>query len=332
MAAAMALAVAVMTMVAPATAVAPADGHSSCSISATADHGSQVVTCETWASAQSLTGLTLAPPQPAEEPPLFVDVQAVAYSLPAAGTAPPRNATIASIVSGAANKHNISADEAVAMAIAASKASPTPLDLVLFPECFLYDGDNAEFCGVYAATGKRWDCNGPHVSVCRRVALATKAYVVCPFYELAQRNASQDTGPSFNTAVLLDRRGAVVGKYRKSYPTSEIFGSPAGELDEGILPGNLGVPTFDTDFGRVAILVCWDCECWPPPCLSVVQFRRDLLSRPTNWLPVSRHVSHTVLILQSTFRSCGTLPPLAGRNSCSGRRQERVGRRCTLTP
>lgn len=31
--------------------------------------------------------------------------------------------------------------------------------------------------------------------------------------------------------------------------------------------------------------------------LSVVQFRRDLLSYPTNWLPVSRHVSHTVLVL-----------------------------------
>jgi predicted amidohydrolase len=41
-------------------------------------------------------------------------------------------------------------------------------------------------------------------------------------------------------------------------PTSEIYGSPAGELGEGVLPGNLSVPTFDTDFGRVAILICWD--------------------------------------------------------------------------
>ena len=238
----------------------PADGHSSCTASATTKAGAEIVTCEAWASDRSLTGLALepAPSGARQQTPLFIDVQAVAYSLPPVGAAPPRNATIASIVSGAANRHNISADEAVAMAVVAAKASPTQLDLVLFPECFLYDGDNAEFCGAYAATGKQWDCNGPHVSACRRAALATKAYVVCPFYELANSSASQSAGPSFNTAVLLDREGSVVGKYRKNYPTSEIFGSPAGELDEGILPGNLGVPVFDTDFGRVAILICWD--------------------------------------------------------------------------
>jgi hypothetical protein len=39
------------------------------------------------------------------------------------------------------------------------------------------------------------------------------------------------------------------------------------------------------------------------PVSSVAQFRRDLLSYPTNWLPVSRHVSHTVLILLQKAKS-----------------------------
>ena len=102
----------------------PADGHATCSATGA---GGEIVTCEAWASGRSLTGLTLEPPADAHaqpQPPLFVDVQAVSYSLPPAGATPPRNATIASIVSGAANKHNISADEAVAMAVAAAKASP----------------------------------------------------------------------------------------------------------------------------------------------------------------------------------------------------------------
>ena len=88
-----------------------------------------------------------------------------------------------------------------------------PLDIVLYPEVFLYNGSNAEFCGAKPPYGL-------HVTTCAKAAVATtNAYVVCPFYELATPNASQDAGPTYNTSVLLDRTGAVVGKYRKSYPT-----------------------------------------------------------------------------------------------------------------
>ena len=43
--------------------------------------------------------------------------------------------------------------------------------------------------------------------------------------------------------------GREVGRYRKMFPTSELAYSGGGELSEGILPGDLGVPVFDTDFG-----------------------------------------------------------------------------------
>ena len=49
---------------------------------------------------------------------------------------------------------------------------------------------------------------GEHMSACVAAAKLAHAYVVCPFYELVSRNASQDTGPSYNTAVLLDRSGS----------------------------------------------------------------------------------------------------------------------------
>ena len=224
---------------------APPASHSGCTASS---NDSISVTCESWASGRGVN-VVLPHVNTAGPPIQFVDVQATEYSLPPPAAAPPRNATVVSIVSGGANPRNISADDALAMALAAAKASPRPLDVVLFPEVFLYDGYNAEACGVGGGpAGERWRCDGPHVLACRRVANATKAYVVCPFYELQNASASQGTGPSFNTAVLLDRSGAVVGKYRKSYPTSEIFPPNTGELSEGVLPGNLGVPVFDTDF------------------------------------------------------------------------------------
>jgi predicted amidohydrolase len=58
-------------------------------------------------------------------------------------------------------------------------------------------------------------------------------------------------GPDlFNTAVLLDRTGRIAGKYRKVQ-------LPFEEVSIGIAPGG-GFPVFETDFGKVGILICHD--------------------------------------------------------------------------
>jgi predicted amidohydrolase len=54
----------------------------------------------------------------------------------------------------------------------------------------------------------------------------------------------------FNTGVVIDRNGELVGKYRKMHLAP-------GEFD-ATLPGNLGYPVFECDFGRVAIGICMD--------------------------------------------------------------------------
>jgi predicted amidohydrolase len=53
-----------------------------------------------------------------------------------------------------------------------------------------------------------------------------------------------------NTAILVDRSGDVLGRYDKMFPTP-------GELEKGVIPGT-GVPVFETDFGRVGMLICFD--------------------------------------------------------------------------
>jgi predicted amidohydrolase len=54
----------------------------------------------------------------------------------------------------------------------------------------------------------------------------------------------------YNTAVLIGRDGGLAGRYRKvSLPDEEIEG--------GITPG-ADTPVFDTDFGRVGLMICWD--------------------------------------------------------------------------
>jgi predicted amidohydrolase len=56
----------------------------------------------------------------------------------------------------------------------------------------------------------------------------------------------------YNTSVLIDREGRLVGKYRKVY-------LPREEVEGGITPGN-DFPVFDTDFGRVGMMICWDVQ------------------------------------------------------------------------
>jgi predicted amidohydrolase len=60
----------------------------------------------------------------------------------------------------------------------------------------------------------------------------------------------------YNTAILVDRKGQLAGKYHKLY-------IPRNEVTDGITPG--GEPrVFDTDFGKVGMMICWDVQ-YPEP-------------------------------------------------------------------
>jgi predicted amidohydrolase len=60
----------------------------------------------------------------------------------------------------------------------------------------------------------------------------------------------------YNTAILVDRKGQLVGKYRKLY-------LPRNEVTDGITPGS-EARVFDTDFGKVGMIICWDVQ-YPEP-------------------------------------------------------------------
>jgi predicted amidohydrolase len=62
-------------------------------------------------------------------------------------------------------------------------------------------------------------------------------------------------GRTYNTAVLIDRKGAIAGQFDKIHPTES-------ELREGITPGNTELPVFQTDFGIIGILICFDVNWW----------------------------------------------------------------------
>jgi len=84
---------------------------------------------------------------------------------------------------------------------------------------------------------------GPTTGRLGELARKYKMYIVAALGEREDRAI-------YNTAVLIDRTGEVVGKYRKVY-------LPEGEFDQGCAPGD-SYPVFDTDFGRIGMMICWD--------------------------------------------------------------------------
>jgi len=61
-------------------------------------------------------------------------------------------------------------------------------------------------------------------------------------------------GVYHNTAVVLDADGALLGIYRKMH----IPDDPLYFEKYYFTPGDLGFRAFDTRFGRIGVLVCWD--------------------------------------------------------------------------
>lgn len=82
----------------------------------------------------------------------------------------------------------------------------------------------------------------------------------------------------YNTAVLLDRQGRIAGKYRKVH-------LPREEWKNGVRPGG-EYPVFETDFGKVAIQICYD---WffPEPAAIFALKGAEIIFAPTwgNTLP-----------------------------------------------
>jgi predicted amidohydrolase len=69
-------------------------------------------------------------------------------------------------------------------------------------------------------------------------------------YVLTTLHERDETGLYHNTAVLIDRAGRIAGLYRKVHLTIE-------EADWGLTPGN-EYKVFETDFGKIGVLTCWD--------------------------------------------------------------------------
>jgi len=90
--------------------------------------------------------------------------------------------------------------------------------------------------------------DGPIVQRFAALARELKMVMVLPIYE------EEMPGVYYNTAVVVDADGTILGSYRKHHiPNLDRFWEKFY-----FRPGNLGYPVFDTAVGRVGVYICYD--------------------------------------------------------------------------
>lgn len=90
---------------------------------------------------------------------------------------------------------------------------------------------------------------GPSISLCQKLATRYNMVMICPILE----RDTKHTDVLWNTAVVIDENGAILGYHRKNHIPR------VGDFNESTyyMEGNTGHPVFETTFGKIAVNICY---------------------------------------------------------------------------
>lgn len=89
---------------------------------------------------------------------------------------------------------------------------------------------------------------GPTTDALQPLAKELGVVIIASLFE------KRGPGLYHNTAAIIDADGALLGRYRKMH----IPQDPGFEEKFYFTPGDLGYKVWDTKFGRIGVLICWD--------------------------------------------------------------------------
>ena len=141
--------------------------------------------------------------------------------------------------------------------------------LILVPELFLgpYFCQSQESCFMEMAWDNVFHCP----LVVQMQSLARKYNVVLPvsLYE-------RENNALYNTVVMVDGDGTVLGKYRKSHIPDAV----GYEEKYYFSPGDTGFQVWDTMVGKVGVAICWD-QWFPETARAMALQGAEILLYPT---------------------------------------------------
>jgi predicted amidohydrolase len=164
-----------------------------------------------------------------------------------------------------------------------AKAAEKKTDIVCLPEGITLVGTDLNYLSASEPVP------GPTTAFLGEIARKNHLYIVAGIYEL-------DGEVVYNTSVLIGRNGELVGKYHKvSLPREEIEG--------GITPGD-ELPVFDTDLGKIGMMICWDVS-FPEVARTLARKGAEIILMPI-WggnitLARARAIENQVYLVSSSY-------------------------------
>lgn len=127
------------------------------------------------------------------------------------------------------------------------EAARKGVQVICFQELF----SNLYFCVVedYKWFDLAEPVPGPTTDRMCQLAKKHEMVIVVPIYEFVQ------PGIYYNTAVVIDADGTILGKYRKTHMPHV---AECGHEKLYFKPGNLGYPVFQTRYCKLGVYICYD--------------------------------------------------------------------------
>jgi len=174
------------------------------------------------------------------------------------------------------------------------QAADLGAQIVCLPELFR----NQYFCQTedHANFALAEPVPGPSTAALADVARERGVVIIASLFE------KRTEGLYHNTAAVIDADGSYLGKYRKMH----IPDDPRFYEKFYFTPGDLGFRAWDTRFGRIGVLVCWD-QWYPEAARLTALHGAQILFYPTaiGWLPLEReeHGEHQQSAWETIQRS-----------------------------
>jgi N-carbamoylputrescine amidase len=134
---------------------------------------------------------------------------------------------------------------------------------------------------------------GPTVSMMQDLAKQLDTVIIASLFE------QRALGVYHNSAAVIDADGEYIGKYRKTH----IPNDPGYNEKFYFTPGDTGYQVFQTKYGRIGVLICWDQ--WFPEAARITSLMgAEILFYPTS---IGWAISQTEEVNQNQFRAWQTI-------------------------
>lgn len=158
-----------------------------------------------------------------------------------------------------------------------------PTDLIVYGEGATVVGSTKKYAEVAEPA------DGYTARILGDLAREKKSWIVAGIYE-------RDGEFIYNTAILLNREGKLSGKYRKVM-------LPREEIERGLAPGNR-MQVFETDFGKLGIMICYDVF-FAEPANQLASLGAEVVAMPiwggNEWLAKARSIEGRFTLVASGY-------------------------------